>query len=95
MKHSPIGTSWDEFEKEIFTKEEIEESDARVALMWELIQARREKGISQKELESLSGVKQPVIARMETGATNPRIGTLLKVLAPLGKKLAIVPIDDK
>lgn len=67
-------------------------SDLRVALIVELIKARNEKGISQKELEKLSGVSQPVIARMEKGTTNPQIDTLLKVLAPLGKKLAIVPI---
>ena len=51
-----------------------------------------EKGISQKELEKLSGVSQPVIARMERGTTNPQIDTLIKVLAPLGKKLAVVPM---
>ena len=67
-------------------------SDLRVAIIMELIKARNEKGISQKELERLSGVSQPVIARMERGTTNPQIDTLIKVLAPLGKKLAIVPM---
>ena len=33
--------------------------------MSELIEARHEQGISQKKLEELSGVSQPVIARME------------------------------
>ena len=63
-----------------------------MALIGELIRARTEQGISQKKLEELSGVKQPVIARMEKGTTNPQINTLLKVLAPLGKTLAIVPL---
>ena len=88
---SPKGTSWDDFEREIFTPEEIAESDLRVSLIGELIKARREKG--QKELERLSGVKQPVIARMEKGTTSPQLETVLKVLAPLGKTLAIVPLD--
>ena len=92
-KSSAIGHSWDEVRKELFTPEEIAESDLRVALIGELIKARQEKGISQKKLEELSGVKQPVIARMESGSTNPQIGTILKVLAPLGKTLAIVPIE--
>ena len=83
---------WDELEKEIFTPEEIAESDLRVALIGELIKARKEKGISQKELEELSGVRQPVIARIERGTSIPQINTLLKVLVPLGKKLAIVPM---
>ena len=67
----------------------------KVALIGELIKARQEYGISQRKLEELSGVKQPVIARMEKGSTTPQIGTVTKVLAPLGKKLAVVPIDQK
>ena len=49
-------TTWDDVEKEMFTPEEIAESDLRVALIGELIKARQEKGISQKQLEELSGV---------------------------------------
>ena len=92
--NSAIGRSWDEVEKELFTPEEIAESDLRVALIGELIKARQEKGISQKKLEELSGVKQPVIARMEKGITSPQLDTIIKVLAPLGKTLAIVPLDQ-
>ena len=92
--NSAIGRSWDEVEKELFTPEEIAESDLRVALIGELIKARQEKGISQKKLEELSGVKQPIIARMERGITSPQIDTILKVLAPLGKTLAIVPLEQ-
>ena len=86
-------TTWDEFEKTIFTPEEIAESNLRVALIGELIKARNEKGITQKKLEELSGVKQPIIARMEKGHTNAQIETILKILAPLGKTLAVVPIS--
>ena len=78
----------------IGTPEEIAESDLRVALIGELIKARQEKGITQKQLEELSGVKQPVIARMEKGTSIPKVDTILKVLAPLGKKLAVVSIED-
>ena len=74
----------------LLTPEERTESDLRVALIGEIIKARQEKGISQKKLEDLSGVKQPVIARMERGTSNPQIDTILKLLAPLGKTLAIV-----
>lgn len=88
-----VGRSWDEVEKELFTPEEIAASDLRVAIIGELIKARQENKISQKKLEELSGVKQPVISRMERGSTSPQIDTVLKVLAPLGKTLAIVPLD--
>jgi len=86
---SPKGSSWDEVEREIFTAEEIAASDLRVAMMIEIANARAEKGISQKKLEEMSGVKQPVIARMEKGSTSPQLDTVLKVLAPLGKTLYI------
>ena len=84
---------WDDVERELFTPEEIAASNLRVALMVELIRARHEQGISQKRLEEMSGVRQPTIARMEKGYTSPQIDTLLKVLAPLGKTLAIVPMQ--
>lgn len=88
-----LGGTWAELEKELFTPEEIAASNLRVALIGELIKARQEKGISQKKLEELSGVRQPIIARMEKGNTSPQIDTVLKVLAPLGKTLAIVPLE--
>jgi XRE family transcriptional regulator len=92
MTNNAIAGTWDEWEKEHFTPEEIAESDLRVALIGELIRARQERGITQKQLEEMSGVTQPVIARLERGTTSPNISTLTKLLAPLGKKLAIVPM---
>ena len=84
---------WDEaFDSEHFTAEEIAESDMRVALITELVKARQEQGITQRQLEEMSGIKQPQIARIERGDANPQLDTLLRVLAPLGKTLAIVPI---
>ena len=93
MTDSAIGRSWESWEKAHFTPEEIAESNLRVALIGELIKARRERGLTQKQLEELSGVKQPVIARMERGTTSPNIATIMKLLAPLGKTLAIVPME--
>ena len=91
MKNSAVGYEWQDVRKNIFTPEEISASDLRVALIGELIKARQDKGITQKQLELLSGVKQPVIARMENSI--PKISTILKILAPLGKTLAIVPLE--
>jgi len=86
---SSIGHSWNEVRERLFTPEELAASELRVAMMIELSNARAEKGISQKKLEELSGVRQPVIARMERGNTSPQLDTVLKVLAPLGKTLYI------
>ena len=89
-----LGDNALEFMNSILSPEEIAESDLRVSLMKELIVARREKGYSQKDLEKISGVKQPVIAKMESGKSSPRISTILKLLIPLGKTLAVVPLKE-
>lgn len=87
---------WDnELDEELFTPEEIDASDLRVALIGNITKLRKEQGISQKKLEELSGVKQPIIARMERGLTSPQIDTVLKILAPLGMTLEIVPLKRK
>jgi ribosome-binding protein aMBF1 (putative translation factor) len=85
--------TWKDVRLELYTAEEIRESNLRVAIIGELIKARQEKNISQRELEHLSGVKQPIISRMEAGETSPQLDTVLRVLAPLGKTLAVVPIE--
>ena len=40
-ENSAIGSSWEDVRKELFTPEEIAESDLRVALVGELIKARQ------------------------------------------------------
>ena len=93
--NNAIGRDALEFMDTLLTPEEVAESNLRAALIGELIKARQEKGLSQKKLEELSGVKQPIIARMEKGLTSPQLDTILKVLAPLGKTLAVVPLDNQ
>ena len=88
-----IGESWEDVRRKLFTPEELAASDLRVDMMVAIARARKEHGISQKKLEELSGVRQPIIARMEKGRTSPQLDTVLKVLAPLGKTLAVVPLE--
>ena len=91
----PIKNECNDLRKKLFTPEKIAATDVKVAIIGELINARRENGLTQKELEATSGVKQPVIARMEKGTTDPQLSTIIKILAPLGKTLAIVPLEQK
>ena len=93
INNTAIGDDALEFIDSLLTPEEKAASELRVSIIGEMIKARQEKGISQKKLEELSGVKQPVIARMEKGSTSPQLNTILKVLAPLGKTLAVVPLE--
>lgn len=89
---SPIGESWESYRKKHFTPEEIAQNDLMVDLVGEIIQARKELHLSQRDLEAISGIKQSVIARMESGKTDPQLSTILKLLASMGKTLAIVPL---
>jgi len=43
----------------------------------------------------MSGIKQPVISRMEKGVTDPQLSTVLKILNSLGKTLQVVPMKRK
>lgn len=55
-----------------------------------LIKIRNDKGITQTELERISGVKQPIIARLEKMTTSPNLDTIIKILDSMDKKLAII-----
>ena len=96
MNNRKEARAWDDaFDREFFTPEEISESDMRASIITAMIEAREEMGLSQRQLEELSGVKQPQIARMERGNADPQLGTLLRVLNAMGKTLAIVSITDR
>lgn len=58
-----------------------------------LIKIRKCQGISQKKLEEISGVQQPIIARMEKHNTSPNLMTLQKLVSSLGFKLTLTPIS--
>lgn len=94
MDKSALGSKWVDVRKELFTTQEIIQSDLRVSLVGEIIKARQERGLSQKKLEELSGVKQPIIARMEKGSSSPNLDTILKILTPLGKTLYIGDLNQ-
>jgi DNA-binding XRE family transcriptional regulator len=72
-----------------------ERIDFEISLIGKMVEAREEKGLSQRELAELSGVKQPAIARLESLKATPQIDTLFKVLHPLGYTIEIVPLRDQ
>lgn len=57
--------------------------------MHAIADARKKKGLSQRELEKISGVSQPVIARMEKGDINAKIDTIMKIIIALGGELSV------
>ena len=91
-------TNYDDFyNSDILTDEQREAIELQVKLTGKLIQCRKEKGLTQKDLSTLTGIKQPAITRIEQGTGIPKIDTLVKLLKPLGYKLdiKITPISDK
>ena len=58
---------------------EYDRRSARAEVVLPIIQARLARGWSQRELARVSGVQQPVIARLEAGDTDPRLSTLTRI----------------
>lgn len=53
--------------------------------------ARKAKGLSQRELSDLTGVPQAQISRIETGAVDLRLSTLVALAHALDLELTLVP----
>ena len=79
---------------EFLTLEEKAEIDLRVEVKGTMIKARESMGYTQSDLANLAHMTQPEIARLEGEMKNPKVSTLIKVLVPLGYRLAIVPVDE-
>jgi transcriptional regulator with XRE-family HTH domain len=56
-----------------------------------LRQARRRAGLTQRQLAEKVGVPQSQIARIESGATVPRVDTLDRLLEACGEGLESIP----
>ena len=55
----------------------------------QVIAARAEQGLTQRELAERIGIKQSNISRLESGNYNPSLDFLRRVAAGLGKELHI------
>lgn len=88
-------TKWKDFEKELnITPEQEEEIRLEMDIIKATIEARKSKNLTQRELSKKSGVKQPVIARIEKCVNSPQTSTLIKLLYPMGYTLRVVPLDE-
>lgn len=64
------------------------------ALVEQLVKARKEKNITQKELAEATGISQQAISRIEKEKHIPKMDTFSRVLDGLGLELAIVQTQN-
>lgn len=87
-------TTWNEFEKSLnITPEQELEIQLQMDIIEATIEARKKNKLTQRELSKKSGVKQPVIARIEKCVNSPQTSTLIKLLYPMGYTLKAVLLD--
>lgn len=87
---------WEEIEKNFnFSPEEDAEMELEMEIIKATIEARKKKNLSQEELSKKTGIKQPTIARLESGTHSPTTNTLIRILYPMGYTLKVVPIKRK
>ena len=84
---------WKEAKKIINTNaevlKELENNYADYEIIREVIKARQECNITQKELAERIGTKQSNISRLESGSYNPTIELLNRIANAFGKRLEL------
>lgn len=74
-------------------EEVFEEYDVFEEIRTQIIKARNDLDITQKELALKAGLTQANVSKIEKGISHPTIETLLKLANGLGKRL-VVRIED-
>ena len=70
-------------------KAEWDALQPELAIMQAMIDARKQSGLTQKQLSERTGIAQSDISKMENGSANPSVRTLLRLADGLGMHLKI------
>ncbi|MCD8122011.1 MAG: helix-turn-helix domain-containing protein [Clostridiales bacterium] len=70
-------------------REEYDALEPEFSFMQAMIDARRETGITQKQLAERTGISQGDINKFESGGGNPSIRTVKRIAAGLGMRVKI------
>jgi len=70
-------------------KSEYEALGSEYEIIRQIIEARSELNLTQKELAERTGIKQSNISRLERGTYTPSLKSLMKVAKGLNKELHI------
>ncbi len=75
-------------------KKEYDALEPEFAIIRAMIDARRESGMTQKELSERTGIAQGDISKLENGNANPSLRTLQRLAEGMGMQLKVefVPV---
>ena len=70
-------------------KQEWDALEPEFSIVQALIDARKESGLTQKQLSERTGIAQADISKLESGNGNPSIKTLQRLAAGMGMRVKI------
>jgi DNA-binding XRE family transcriptional regulator len=70
-------------------KQAYDELEVEYCIRNAILKCRKELGMSQMQLSSLTGITQPDISKLENNKSNPSIATLKKLADAFGKRLLV------
>ncbi|MBQ6482337.1 MAG: helix-turn-helix transcriptional regulator [Anaerolineaceae bacterium] len=96
-----MGTKFNDFLQEQLQdpelRKEYESLQPEHAIVQAMINARRNAGLTQKELSDRTGIAQGDISKLENGNANPSIRTLQRLAGGMGMTLKVefVPVSTR
>ena len=78
-------------------KREYDALESEFEIIQAMIDARKQSGLTQKELAERTGINQADISKLENGTANPSLRTLRRLADGMGMrmKLTFEPIGSK
>ncbi len=70
-------------------RQEWEALEPEFAIVQAIIDARKESGLTQKQLSERTGIAQADISKLESGNANPTVRTLQRLAAGMGMRVKI------
>lgn len=76
-------------------KKEYDDLEPEYDIINAMIKARKEKGLTQKQLSELTGISQADISRIENGTRNPSLEMIKRLAIGMGMrlKLEFIPVS--
>lgn len=87
------SVSFDSLKEELLADEEFkaeyDKLKPRYEIISQIVEARKEKNMTQEQLAQKVGTQKSNISRLESGNYNPSLDLLIKVARCLGKELMV------